>query len=113
MQVDKLAKELETQQKKKATLEARASEAEKKISELNLKLADVSSLFVRILEWQKAFYYFPILIQGILFTISKSFNGPFTFMFCLYLITVWYHVLMDPQKLCICLPVYVCMTSAA
>lgn len=50
MQVDKLAKELETQQKKKEALEARAIEAEKKISELNLKLADVSSLCVRILE---------------------------------------------------------------
>lgn len=50
MQVDKLAKELETRQIKKEALEARASEAEKKISELNLKLADVSSLFVRILE---------------------------------------------------------------
>lgn len=50
MQVDKLAKELETQQKKREALEARASEAEKKISELNLKLADVSSLCVRILE---------------------------------------------------------------
>jgi len=50
MQVDKLAKELETQQKKKEALEARAIEAEKNISELNLKLADVSSSCVRILE---------------------------------------------------------------
>lgn len=42
MQTVKLSKELETQQQENEALEARASEAEKKISELNFKLADVS-----------------------------------------------------------------------
>ncbi len=50
MQVDKLKKELETQQKQKDALEAKASEAEKKIGELNLKLENVSYLFNRSLE---------------------------------------------------------------
>lgn len=50
MQVDKLKKELETQQRQKDALEAKASEAEKKIGELNLKLEKVSYLFFGILE---------------------------------------------------------------
>jgi ribosomal protein L9 len=48
MQMEKLSKELETQQQENEALEARASEAEKKSSELNFKLADVSSLFVSV-----------------------------------------------------------------
>lgn len=50
MQVDKLKMELETQQRQKDALEAKASEAEKKIGELNLKLEKVSYLFFGILE---------------------------------------------------------------
>lgn len=50
MQVEKLSKVLETQQQEKDALEARASEAEKKISDLNSKLADVSSLFFSVIR---------------------------------------------------------------
>jgi len=44
--MEKLSKELETQQQEKEALEASASEAEKKISELNFKLADLEKINV-------------------------------------------------------------------
>lgn len=44
-QVDKLKKEIETQQKEKAALESRANEAERKTRELNSKVESVSSSF--------------------------------------------------------------------
>lgn len=44
MQVDKLKKELETQNRQNDALEAKSSEAQKQISELKLKLEKVSYL---------------------------------------------------------------------
>jgi peptidoglycan hydrolase CwlO-like protein len=44
--MEKLSKELETQQQETEALEASASEAEKKISELNFKLADLEKINV-------------------------------------------------------------------
>ncbi|KAL9383448.1 hypothetical protein Peur_023771 [Populus x canadensis] len=44
--MEKLSKELETQQQEKEALEASASEAEKKIGELNFKLADLEKINV-------------------------------------------------------------------
>ena len=45
-QIDKLKKEIETQQKEKAALESRENESERKTRELNSKLERVSSFFV-------------------------------------------------------------------
>lgn len=48
IQVDKLKTELEEKSKNKDSLEARATEAENKLTELNLKLENVSFFFFLI-----------------------------------------------------------------
>lgn len=54
IQVDKLKKELETQNREKATLETRLNEAEKEIHNMNSKLVDVSSYF-NIIQYLESF----------------------------------------------------------
>lgn len=49
MQVDILRNEIESQSRKRDALESRASEAEKKVQELNLKLESVS-IYIFLIE---------------------------------------------------------------
>lgn len=63
MQVDKLKRELETQNKEKVNWETRVPELEKKIHDLNSKLEDVSFTFGYIFFFQTCFNYISSLLS--------------------------------------------------